>query len=163
MLALDGLAYNFPIPILLDSGAEVSLAGSRFVSELKKHNIGYSLREPAISVVGAHSEVELRVMGELDVPITLKDREGRRVGTLVTFLVTDSYDGGLLLSWDLLIQWEINIQGRSSGTTVSFERWPGLVFSDQPVPGSAWTEALRVQTRIVHEEKENRVPSVDFY
>jgi len=75
MLALDGLAYNFPIPILLDSGAEVSLAGSRFVSELKKHNIKYSLREPTISVVGAHSEVELRVMRELDVPHDHREEE----------------------------------------------------------------------------------------
>jgi len=160
MLALAGHAFDIPCTILLDSCAEVSLAGAKFLRELKEHNVQYTLREPTLTVVGAHKDLELAVLGEIDVPLTFTDTKGKKVGTEVTFVVAESYDGGLLLAWDLIESWGVNINGRREGTFVSFERWPGCVFPDHRVAGEVWAEAMRVRAVIRNEVKEEKAPRI---
>jgi len=159
MLGLRGPAMGCPTVILLDSCAEVCLMGKQFLQELEAREIDYKrlLRSPTISVVGAKSDTKLHVLGELSVPLTFngKDAKGvdRKVGTTVTFVVTDSYDGPVLLSWRTICQWKANIMARVEGTFVEFERWPGVHMSDCGASGATWAEVIRVVAFTPVEEK----------
>jgi len=158
MLAVAGRAFGVETPVLLDSCAEVSLLGRQFIKELDRHKIDFrkSLRRPTTTVVGALSGAALKVLGELNVPLTLTGVHAsgveRKVGTTVKFTVTESYDGPLLVAWSLMQDWEANIQARATGDSVTFNRWPDMVMSDIKVPGAAWAEVSRVAARIVTEE-----------
>jgi len=133
--------------------------GKQFLQELEAREIDYKrlLRSPTISVVGAKSDTKLHVLGELSVPLTFngKDAKGvdRTVGTTVTFVVTDSYDGPVLLSWRTICQWKANIMARVEGTFVEFERWPGVHMSDCGASGATWAEVIRVVAFTPVEEK----------
>jgi len=159
MLAIAGQAFGCDTTVLLDSCAEVSLIGRQFIRELERAKVEFRkhLRRPTTTVVGALSDKKLNVLGELTVPLTLcgthESGVARKVGTSVTFIVTDSYDGPILLSWPLIKNWEATIQVRAGATTVSFLRWPGVTMSDKTVPGSVWSEVTRVGAQVSREEK----------
>jgi len=135
--------------VLLDSGSETNLLGKRFLDRLASKGIKLKLRAPSCSVVGAASDVKLNVLGDATLPLVLTDSLSSNIGTHVTFTVTPSYEGELLLGWPLLCDWCVDISGRREGTTITFQRWSQHTFLDVPVPGSHWTEVDSVRVRLI--------------
>jgi len=125
----------------------VNLLGKKGMEILVKAGHILNLGRPSTKVKGAQSKQELKLVGQVTLPLTLVG-EGREATTRVTFLGTNDWEGETLLCWPLLSSWFINILGTPHGTQVSFGRgdWKSLTLADKGVQNSH--EVLRISPRV---------------
>jgi len=140
MLFLEGKLGNIPSKILLDTGANVNLAGRVWWDKWKATKRSLHLSAPDCKVSGAHSRKTLSLLGSARLPICFGDS----ACAPFTFFITTDFEGEVLLGCPTLKAWGSQVNMTGGASKISFGLFPGRTFTEYIPPPA---EALLLTTR----------------
>ena len=135
---------GIPSKILLDTGATVNLAGKAWWKKWEESKKHLSLVPPDCSVIGAHSNKPLSLLGMAKLSLAFS----KTACVPLTFLISKDFNGEVLLSYSTLKLLGGTLEMAGKTTKVKFSLWPGQIFEEY-IPSLAEIKILKHHEALV--------------
>jgi len=119
-LVVSGTVGGIAANILLDTGAEANLIGTRLIEKLKITKA--TCRVDRTVVIGAQSERELMTLGVSEQVVTFKGRKSDFCRSL-EFIATPDYKGDVIIGAPTLKKWNVTMMLGEHGSVITLKEW----------------------------------------